>query len=223
MSISEIETTIIEQWRAVPGYEGRYEVSDHGHVRSLGFYINHPRGKQVWRAGRALGGFAIQPHGYRAVELSSGSGLKTFKIHRLVLLAFVGPPPAGKKNGLHKDDDPENNHLGNLRWGSHRENTYDSIENGGHVQARKQRCPLTHLLVEPNLVPSTLAIGGRGCLACKRTDSSHKNDARLALRGLQRTRNNRGADGFMRRFDESFEDEANRRYVHIMRNYDGEL
>jgi hypothetical protein len=192
-----------EEWRPIPGYEHRYEASDHGNVRSVG------------KSGRVL---RPGPHrqGYRMATLYDGlGGRRTIKMARLVLLAFVGPPPPGKPDALHWDDDPKNDHIRNLRWGSKSENQRDLIRNGNHSSARKQRDALGHLLVEPNLVPSAV---GRQCLACKRTLSTHRADARR-----QPTNVHRSADGFLRRLGESFEDEANRRYAHIMRDQDGLL
>jgi hypothetical protein len=213
-----------EQWRPVPGYEGRYEVSDRGRVRSLDAYCGNRFGTRTLRKGRMLKLSVVKPRGYRSVQLADGRGnLTAVKVHRLVLLAFRGQPPPGKSHGLHKDDDPANNWIGNLRWGNQSENAYDSVENGNHVQARKKACDFGHLLVAPNLVPSTLAAGGRDCLACKQADSSHRGDERLRAQGRERTRVNRGRDGFVRRLGESFQDEADRRYAHIMRGYAGGL
>jgi hypothetical protein len=204
-----------EEWRPVPGYEGRYEASDHGNVRSVGFYMRNPHGTQTWKPGRTL---KPTPHrqGYRMVTLIDESGKRrSIKVPRVVLLTFVGPPPPGKEDALHGDDDPTNDHLGNLRWGDQSENSYDSVENDCHPQSRKRRCIRGHLLVAPNLVPSA---AGRQCLACKRTHSARTTDARRMP-----NRFHRGADGFLRRHGESFEDEAGRRYAHIMRNYEGGL
>ncbi|WP_051233125.1 HNH endonuclease [Pseudonocardia asaccharolytica] len=140
----------------------------------------------------------------------------TAKVHRLVLLAFVGEPPDDKPNALHRDDDPANNCVENLYWGTRSENTDDSVRNGSHVQARKATCALGHDLVAPNLVPSTTKAGGRSCLACKMAMANHLHDQRLRAQGRQRTRFNRGKDGFQRRAGEAWEDEAHRRYRHIM-------
>lgn len=202
-----------EQWRPIPGYEHRYEVSDHGNVRSVGFYVNSRNGGKTWKPGRLL---KPGPHrqGYRMATLYDGlGGRQTIKMSRLVLLAWVGPPPPGKEDALHEDDVPTHDHLSNLRWGGQSENNHDCVRNGRHSMANKQRDRLGHLLVAPNLVPSAV---GRQCLACKRTLSNRSADARR-----QPTRFHRGADGFQRILGESFDDEANRRYLHIMRNYDG--
>lgn len=212
--------TETEEWRPVPGYEGRYEASDHGNVRSVGFYMRNPHGTQTWKPGRTL---KPTPHrqGYRMVTLIDESGKRrAIKVPRVVLLTFVGPPPLGKEDALHENDDPTNDHLGNLRWGDQSENSHDSVKNGCHPMTRKQRDRLGHLLVEPNLIPSA---AGRQCLACKRTNSARRNDARHAAEGRPMKRTHRSADGFQRILGESFEDEANRRYAHIMRNYAGGL
>lgn len=57
-------------------------------------------------------------------------------VHRLMLLAFVGPPPLGKPFALHENDIPDDNRLGNLRWGSSKENRADSRRNGTEHRPR---------------------------------------------------------------------------------------
>jgi hypothetical protein len=117
-----------ENWKAVPGYEGLYEVSDLGRVRSLprnvfvsgvrGCYSKHVKGRML----------APQRHngGYRQVSLCGRLRL----IHALVLEAFVGPRPAGAV-AMHADDDRTNNAVSNLAWGT-------SAENSGQMAARKR-------------------------------------------------------------------------------------
>lgn len=214
-----------EEWLTVAGYENRYEVSSHGRVRSLGFYSANRWGTRTWRAGRVLKPFLVHPHDYRAVTLTDAEGVqRTSTVHRLVLRAFAGAPPAGATNGLHADDDPANNRADNLRWGTRSQNAVDSVVNGMHVQARKDACGLGHLLVPPNLVESSLDRGGRSCLACKLSRANYISDQRLREQGgRERTRYNRGRDGFMRSHGEGWGDEADRRYAHIMRDHDGLL
>ena len=207
-----------ERWLPVVGREGRYEVSDRGQVRSLGFYINHPRAASgtVWRPGRVLRP-SRHDSGHLYVGLAREPGAYASRsVHRLVLLAFEGAPPPGKPNALHWDDVPDHNAIGNLYWGDRHENSHDSVRNGNHTQARKDACPLDHLLVEPNLVPSTSRRGFRGCLACKLTQSARTHDERLRVQGRERIRYNRGRDGFRRRAGETFDQEAHRRYRHII-------
>lgn len=98
-----------EEWRAVVGFEGLYEVSDHGRVKSLRHVI--PR---LLRASSDR---------YPKVNLH-GNGTRSVRVHILVLTAFVGPAPDGMEC-LHADDDGHNNCLTNLRWGTHSENGDD--------------------------------------------------------------------------------------------------
>lgn len=97
-----------ERWATVAGYEGRYEVSDFGRVRSL------PRKFQP--AGKVL---RTRPHrdGYRTVALYDGVGnAKTLLVHRLVALAFLGAAPDGLPDINHDDGNKVNNHFKNLEW-----------------------------------------------------------------------------------------------------------
>lgn len=115
-----------EEWRAVPGYEGLYDVSSIGRVRSLSFrnrYANLP-------SVRILS--ASKHKGYLSVQLCRGGVATRHGIHVLVLLAFVGPPPAGCEcahgNGVRDD-----NFLSNLRWASVSENAADRALHGTDI------------------------------------------------------------------------------------------
>jgi hypothetical protein len=70
--------------------------------------------------------------GYFNIRLFTGKGVTKFKIHRLVLEAFKGPCPEGMM-GLHKDDNPENNHIDNLYWGTRSQNRLDAYRNGKSI------------------------------------------------------------------------------------------
>lgn len=97
-------------WRAVPGWEGLYEVSIDGQIRTL-------------RKGRLMRPF-ITEKGYRRVYLYSGPLVERVRVHTAVLRAFVGPRPKGMV-ARHLDGNPEHNHLTNLAWGTHAENMAD--------------------------------------------------------------------------------------------------
>src|SRR6266576_797367 len=103
-----------ETWRAVIGYEGLYEVSDLGRVRSL------PTNDRWRRNGRILNQ-ATHPNGYKQVGLSNAFRRKrTWTVHHLVLTAFIGPRPVGLES-RHLDGNPGNNTPGNLAWGTRSE------------------------------------------------------------------------------------------------------
>lgn len=209
-----------EEWREIPGYEGRYAVSSHGRVKSLPFWANNRWGPML--RGEKLRAQKPNERGYMSVDLSDGAGtVEKVRVHRLVLLAFVGPPTDDAPHALHKDDGRSNNHVSNLYWGTQVENMRDVQTNGLNYQHQKERCPLRHLLVAPNLVEWQADQDKRACLACNLTANNRRQDAAAAATGRPRTRCNRGRDGFQRRIGESFEEEAHRRYEHIMRDQEG--
>ena len=150
---------MIERWLPVVGHEKYYDVSDHGRVRS-----RHPRTRAV---GGILKLVVRKSSGRVFVNLSNGhSGGKSYIVHRMVLEAFVGPCPPGMET-LHADDDPTNNNLNNLRWGTRSENEYESVRNGHHAQARKTHCPQEHEYTPANTYIHP-RLGYRTCRTCSR-------------------------------------------------------
>jgi len=119
-----------ERWLPVVGYEGLYEVSDLGRVRSLVRYLRGGRGAPL----RAYGGgiLAQNPRGggYPGVSLSKDGKVVTRLVHILVCTAFYGPKPADKDVVAHNDGDPANPKASNLRWATHQENEADKIRHG---------------------------------------------------------------------------------------------
>lgn len=117
------------EWRPIPGYEGYYEVSSTGLVRSLDRTVVCANGVEKRLKGRALQCFE-QPSGHLFVGLRRGEGKKMFRVHSAVMLAFVGPRP----NGLevrHLDGNPKNNSLENLAYGTRSQNHLDAYRHGG--------------------------------------------------------------------------------------------
>ena len=121
-----------EIWKAVEGYEGIYEVSNLGRVRSLDrdIYQVGRWGKvmKVRQPGKMI---AQQTHlGYKRVSLyRDGHKGKWFFVHRLVAAAFI-PNPDGKQYVNHKDENRANNVPSNLEWCTMAENNLY----GGHVE-----------------------------------------------------------------------------------------
>lgn len=103
----------METWKPVPGYEGRYEVSDQGRVWSVRLY-------KMLRPG---------PSNYGHLSVSLGWPQRTHMVHILVLTAFVGPRPKGMEC-RHLDGDPKNNKVENLKWGTRRENILEAVWHG---------------------------------------------------------------------------------------------
>ena len=111
-----------EIWKPIKGYEGLYEVSNFGRIKSLKF------GKE-----RIIKG-SKDKYGYLQVGLSKNNKSKTFKVHRLVAEAFIDNTD-NLPQVNHKDENPSNNVVSNLEWcdakyncnyGSHREKQINS-------------------------------------------------------------------------------------------------
>lgn len=119
-----------EEWRAVPDWEGLYEVSNLGRVRSID-RVNH-RGARM--KGKVLK-HATKTGGHRYVRLTRNATMHSYFVHRLVLSAFSGPRPPGLC-ACHNDGDPTNNRAENLRWDTHKGNMADRTKHGtGHRPA----------------------------------------------------------------------------------------
>lgn len=123
----------VENWRPVVGCEMVYEVSDLYRIR------------RVVAAHGSVAGRILKPYrdrkGYLAIKLRVNGRKQTFKVHHLVLLAFVGPRPEGMEC-RHLDGNKTNNRPENLCWGTGTENVADRLRHGTtargehHGQAR---------------------------------------------------------------------------------------
>lgn len=142
-----------ETWLPVVGYEGRYEVSSLGRVRSR---LRDPQGRVM-----AL----VDYEGYKRVTLCADGHLKTPQVHRLVVDALLLPPLPGQVEIRHLDGNPSNNAAANLAWGTHSENVEDTVRHGTHHEARKTHCKNGHEFSEQNTRHSR---GQRVCIACER-------------------------------------------------------
>lgn len=149
-----------EEWRAVLGHEGLYEVSDMGHVRSLDREVWHGTGTK--NGTRKLIGRPIvssMAKGYPAVSIP-----ERVCIHTLVCEAWYGPRPDGMVC-RHLDGNPTNNTPDNLRWGTPKENSQDTLRHGRNRWAAKTHCPEGHEYSEANTYRHN---GHRFCRECNR-------------------------------------------------------
>ena len=117
---------MIEEWRQIPGYEGLYEVSSYGRVRSLNRYVKSSFGAYRLHKGKVLSQ-AIRPDGYLVVSLQE----KMFRVHRLVAQAFISNPQ-GLPQVNHIDENKSNNSVDNLEW-------CDSKYNNNYGTARERQ------------------------------------------------------------------------------------
>ena len=117
----------MEIWKDIEGYEGLYQVSNQGRVKSLDY---HCTGKE-----RTLKQQITR--GYYQVRLCKNGEQKFYRVHRLVAKAFV----SGYKDGYvvnHIDENKTNNHYTNLEWVTYRENSMKSTKNP--LKGKAVRC-----------------------------------------------------------------------------------
>jgi hypothetical protein len=107
------EEVSAEEWREVVGWEGSYEVSNRGRIKSL-------RGTKP----RIITG-STSGQGYKVVKLRAFDLKRDIGVHRIVLEAFVGPAPGPEYEGCHNDGSTDNNALANLRWDTPAGNSAD--------------------------------------------------------------------------------------------------
>lgn len=143
------------QWRPIGGFEGYYEVSSDGQVRSAMRRKGSKGG--VLKAGTTKAG-------YKLVSLwRDGRGLSC-NVHRLVAAAFLGPCPPGMEV-RHMDGDPANNVATNLRYGTSSENNLDITRHGRNYWLNKRSCPQGHPYSAHNTYHEP-ANGYRRCRTC---------------------------------------------------------
>lgn len=168
-------------WLPVPGAQ-KYEVSNHGRVRSVDRWVTYKDGRKPRHFPSVELRLALNPHGYRYITITTDSGRRTCRVHRLVCAAFHGPSPIPGLLVRHLNDVKTDNRAENLAWGTKSENAYDSIKHGTHAETNKTQCKQGHVFDEANTRWTNTGRNGarrRQCRQCmkesqKRTDAKRK-------------------------------------------------
>ena len=109
----DLENLQNEIWKPISGFEGLYEISNYGRVKSLGNGIYNSKKKILipWK----------ENCGYLRILLSKNGTHKHYSVHRLVATTFL-PNPENLPQVNHRDEDKQNNHVDNLEWCSSKYN-----------------------------------------------------------------------------------------------------
>jgi hypothetical protein len=133
----KLEVSMSEEWRDIPGYEGFYQASSLGRIRSLPYtYEALDRWGNILsyrHKGKILSTYS-SPRGYLSVYLRDKTGKR---VNRLVCSAFKGEPPFPDAVARHLDDNKSNNRADNLEWGTPKDNTEDALRNNVHPVGEK--------------------------------------------------------------------------------------
>ena len=132
-----------EIWKDIIGFEGSYQISSLGRIRSLDRFVNCKNGGLKLFKGQ-IKNVSENKRRYKSICLSKNSKTKNFDIHRLLAIHFI-PNPENKKEVNHIDGNRMNNNLSNLEWNTPSENALHAhkirlVSNTGrknHKRARK--------------------------------------------------------------------------------------
>lgn len=152
-----------EEWRAIPGWEGRYSISDEGRVRSEQRVIMRRDGKP-----QTISETMLKPseskQGYVTFGLTRDDKKTIYKLHRLLAMTFI-PNPENHPLVRHLNDVKNDNRIENLAWGTHLENIEDRRRNG-YVAKKVTHCIRGHEFNEENTY--YISTGGRQCIPCRK-------------------------------------------------------
>lgn len=129
-----------EVWKEITGFEGLYEISNIGRVRSLDRWVEYEHlgaSRRKFLKGRLLRE-SIGTTGYLMVSLCKNSRPKPFAVHRLVALAFVDGQSRERNHVDHIDGDKLNNCAENLRWCTNRENHNFELARNRNSKGQKE-------------------------------------------------------------------------------------
>lgn len=139
-----------EIWKPVKGYEGFYEISTFGNIRSLDRIIINSKGvKRMVKS--SIPKSRKSNRGYLRIQLHKNGTSKEFSIHRLVAEAFI-PNPNNLPCVNHKDENPLNNHVDNLEWCTYKYNSNYGTSRERLSKSKRKNRPVLQLDLHGNVI-----------------------------------------------------------------------
>lgn len=152
-------------WKPIPNWDGYYEISNYGEVRTIPHVIMRSNGVRQTIQGRKLKP-SKDHRGYLQVHLYRNGNRTHLTIHVGVAKTFIGDRPDGY-DVCHNDGDKYNNFVGNLRYGTKSSNMYDRVKHGVHHNSIKTHCKHGHEFEVVGYYLTKTKTGlGRSCKAC---------------------------------------------------------
>lgn len=130
-------SSIDEIWKPIPEFEGLYEVSNYGRVRSIDRTVKSSKNRVQFLKGR-LKKASLSTSGYFKVCLYKDNKNYNKYIHRLVMLAFSSDKERDTVN--HIDGNKLNNHISNLEWATFKENNNHAYLTGLNDESHRRNC-----------------------------------------------------------------------------------
>ena len=158
----------MEEWKDIPGYEGKYQASTLGRIRSLDRTVNSRNHYTKRLFMRRIRGVVLRPGRYCKsghVSVMLGRNTAGKPVHQLVMRTFAGETPKGMEI-RHKNGNPQDNRLENLHFGTRTENILDVYYQGG-VWRKLSICDVQE-------VRTMLAMGVKGVEIAKKFHVSER-------------------------------------------------
>ncbi|AXH43888.1 HNH endonuclease [Mycobacterium phage Buckeye] len=156
-----------ENWRPVTEFEGYYEVSNQGRVRSVPRVTVRSNGVPLTVRGRIIVQRPGNKHGHLKVSLQRDGIWSTRWVHRLVALEWCERAP-GQDYVLHGPEGATVNKATNLRWGTAAENSADRKAFGAPYPPPREMCEAGHAMTPDNIYRPPKRPNDRHCKACQR-------------------------------------------------------
>ena len=138
----------MEEWKDIQGYEGLYQISNYGRVKSLNYKRSNK--EKIMDGG-------TNKNGYRNIILSKNKKKETFYIHKLVAQHFISNPDNLSEIN-HIDENKSNNNVDNLEWCTHKYNSNYGTRNTrmSKSKGKKIRCITTNEIFESSVEASEI-------------------------------------------------------------------